>query len=88
MDIKYILGYNFMYEFYQIDYIVVIFFEFVLLFFIQVKEGIYIIGYQGEGFFWDNEQGVYKIYLYDFVIVNWLIINGEYMVFMADGGYE
>lgn len=87
-DIKYILGHNPMHEPYQTDHTPVKPPEPATLSFTQVKEGIYTIGHQGEGFCWDNERGAHKTYLHDFAIANRLITNGEYMAFMADGGYE
>jgi ergothioneine biosynthesis protein EgtB len=56
--------------------------------FIQVEEGIYEIGYRGEGFCWDNEQSVHKVYLYPYAIQDRLVTNGEYLEFMQAGGYE
>lgn len=50
--------------------------------------GLYSIGYQGEGFCWDNELGVHQVYLPDFKIQNRLVSNGEYLEFMQAGGYE
>jgi ergothioneine biosynthesis protein EgtB len=87
-DIKYILGYNPMHEPYQTGHTPVKSPEPAPLSFTPVKEGIYTIGHQGEGFCWDNEQGAHKTYLHDFAIANRLITNGEYMAFIADGGYE
>lgn len=87
-DIKYILGHNPMHEPYQTDHTPVKSPEPAPLSFTPVKEGVYTIGHQGEGFCWDNEQGAHKTYLHDFAIANRLITNGEYMAFIADGGYE
>lgn len=87
-DIKYILGHNPMHEPYQTAHTPVKSPEPAPLSFTPVKEGTYTIGHQGEGFCWDNEQGAHKTYLHDFAIANRLITNGEYMAFIADGGYE
>ncbi|MEX2402215.1 MAG: ergothioneine biosynthesis protein EgtB [Rhodothermales bacterium] len=51
-------------------------------------EGIYEIGHDGEGFAYDNESPRHKHYLQDFHLANRPVINGEYLVFMEDGGYE
>jgi ergothioneine biosynthesis protein EgtB len=56
--------------------------------FITVQEGIYQIGYQGDGFCWDNELGVHKVYLHEYAIQDRLVTNGEYLEFMEAGGYE
>lgn len=56
--------------------------------FISVDEGIYEIGYQGDGFCWDNELSVHKVYLHPYAIQDRLVTNGEYLEFMQAGGYE
>lgn len=50
--------------------------------------GIYEIGYDGNGFCYDNETPRHKEYLEPFQLGNRLVTNGEYLEFMADGGYE
>lgn len=55
---------------------------------IKIPEGVYEIGYEGEGFCYDNELGRHKVYLHDFEISNKLITNGEFLEFVKDGGYE
>lgn len=87
-DIKYILGHNPLHQAYRKPSPSAPAPEALPLSFTQVKEGIYDIGYQGEGFCWDNERGVHKAYLHDFAIANRLVTNGEYMEFIANGGYE
>ncbi|MEJ8801884.1 ergothioneine biosynthesis protein EgtB [Pontibacter sp. H249] len=56
--------------------------------FLEVPGGTYTIGYQGEGFCFDNELGVHEVLLEDFTIMNRLVTNGEYLEFMQDGGYQ
>lgn len=56
--------------------------------FINLEEGIYRIGYQGSGFCYDNELGSHRVFLEPFEISDWLVTNGEYLEFMADGGYR
>jgi ergothioneine biosynthesis protein EgtB len=56
--------------------------------FLSIKEGIYTIGHQAKGFSWDNELSVHKVLLEEFGIANRLVTNGEYLAFMADGGYD
>lgn len=36
--------------------------------FIKVEEGIYEVGFEGEGFCWDNELSRYKVYFYFYEI--------------------
>lgn len=55
---------------------------------IQFSEGVYEIGFEGEGFSFDNEFGRHKVYLNNFEIANRLISNQEYLEFMKAGGYE
>jgi len=86
-DIKYILGHNPLFPLYRSDYPVngpqpgkkeMI----------PVKEGIYEVGYGGDGFCWDNELARHKVYMTEFQISNSLVTNGEYLEFMEDGGYH
>lgn len=55
--------------------------------FVQIQEGIYGIGAAEDDFCFDNECGQHKVYLHDFQISDTLVTNGEYMEFMAAGGY-
>lgn len=55
---------------------------------LKIPEGIYEIGFKGEGFHFDNEKGRHKVYLHDFEISKHLVTNGEFLEFMKDGGYE
>jgi ergothioneine biosynthesis protein EgtB len=86
-DIKYILGHNPLFPAYSENFPL----EksepenFEMLSF---KEGIYEIGFEGEGFCFDNELNRHKVYLNDFQISNRLVTNSEYLEFMNDGGYE
>ena len=50
--------------------------------------GVYEIGYQGEGFYYDNERPVHKQYVHDFKLANRLVTNGEYRDFVEAGGYR
>lgn len=50
--------------------------------------GVFQIGFQGEGFCFDNEHGRHSVYLNDFEISDLLVTNGEYLLFMKDGGYR
>jgi ergothioneine biosynthesis protein EgtB len=50
--------------------------------------GTYEVGHQGEDFCFDNEQPVHCVSLPDFVLQDRLVTNGEYLAFMADGGYD
>ncbi|WP_421764313.1 ergothioneine biosynthesis protein EgtB [Ekhidna sp.] len=55
---------------------------------LNIEEGIYEIGFQGEGFHFDNEEGLHKVYLHEYQIASELVTNGEFIEFIIDGGYE
>ncbi|WP_431134631.1 ergothioneine biosynthesis protein EgtB [Psychroserpens mesophilus] len=56
--------------------------------FISVKEGIYTIGFKGDGFCFDNELGLHKVYIHPFQISNRLVTNKDYIEFINAGGYQ
>lgn len=85
-DIKYILGHNPLFPAYRNDEV----------FkeaqpqedgFISVPSGVYEIGYEGNGFCFDNERAKHKVYLEEFQVSQNLVTNAEYLWFMEDGGY-
>jgi ergothioneine biosynthesis protein EgtB len=87
-DIKYILGTNPMFPVYSKAEIGSGKAEIENAGWLKFDEGIYEIGYQGDGFCFDNELGVHKVLLQDFAIQDRLVTNGEYLEFMQAGGYE
>ena len=56
--------------------------------FAEFTGGIYKIGFEGEGFCFDNELERHRVYLQDFTIAKNLVTNGEYLEFIEDGGYQ
>lgn len=50
--------------------------------------GLVEIGYQGEGFSYDNESPRHKRYLQPYRLASRLVTNGEYLEFMKAGGYD
>jgi ergothioneine biosynthesis protein EgtB len=56
--------------------------------FIKMNEGIYEIGHKNDGFCYDNELGVHKVYLHEYQIADRPVTNAEYLEFMNDGGYQ
>ena len=56
--------------------------------YVQIKEGLYTIGYSGNGFCFDNEQAAHQVYLQGFNIRKSLVSNKEYLDFINDGGYK
>ena len=55
--------------------------------FVEFSGGVHEIGYQGEGFYYDNERPVHKQYLQDFRLADRLVTNGDYLAFIEDDGY-
>ncbi len=55
---------------------------------VKISGGIFDMGYNGDGFCYDNELPENKTYLNPYEIDNSLVTNGEFMDFMEDGGYE
>ncbi len=86
-DIKYILGTNPLLPKYKdaapIEQVTSLSNEWL-----PVEQGNYQIGHQGDGFFYDNEQGVHQVYLHDYQIQDRLVTNGEFIEFVEAGGYQ
>ncbi len=55
---------------------------------VKISGGIFDMGYNGDGFCYDNELPENKTYLNPYEIDNSLVTNGEFIDFMEDGGYE
>ncbi|MET4109115.1 ergothioneine biosynthesis protein EgtB [Hymenobacter sp. UYP22] len=55
---------------------------------LPVAGGVHRIGFQEEGFCFDNEQAPHDTYVADFELQNRLITNAEYLEFMEAGGYR
>lgn len=55
---------------------------------INITEGIYEIGYKGDGFSFDNELSLHKVYLPHYSISANLVTNREYLDFINAGGYQ
>jgi ergothioneine biosynthesis protein EgtB len=53
----------------------------------RIPSGIRSIGFDGDGFCFDNEQPAHQVLLQEAVIGRHLVTNGEWLKFMADGGY-
>jgi ergothioneine biosynthesis protein EgtB len=50
--------------------------------------GIHRIGHDGDGFCFDNEQPAHQVVLRPVRLASSLVTNGEWLEFMADGGYQ
>ncbi|AIZ43064.1 ergothioneine biosynthesis protein EgtB [Cellulophaga baltica] len=55
---------------------------------LAMPEGIYEIGHQGDGFCFDNELGRHKVFLHDYQLSKGLVTNGDFIAFIAAGGYQ
>ena len=54
---------------------------------ISFDGGLREIGFAGDGFAFDNEGPRHTVYAPPFALASRLVTNGEYLAFMADGGY-
>jgi ergothioneine biosynthesis protein EgtB len=54
---------------------------------IDFPGGIGSVGHDGEGFAWDNEAPRHEVLIHPFRLADRLVTNGEWLEFMADGGY-
>jgi len=54
---------------------------------LAVEGGIHAVGHAGDGFAFDNETPQHQTLLQPFQIANRLVSCGEYLGFIADGGY-
>ncbi|SDE94101.1 ergothioneine biosynthesis protein EgtB [Mucilaginibacter pineti] len=86
-DIKYILGHNPLFPAYSTSYVSPKV-DAVDAGFIKMDEGIYEIGFEGEGFCFDNELNRHKVYLNAYEISPNLVTNAQYLEFINSGGYH
>jgi len=86
-DIKFIFGHNPLFPVYQKDFL-----ETTRLVgetrFKVVQEGMYQIGFEGNGFSFDNENNRHQVFLSGFSVRKNLVSNEEFLAFMLEGGYE
>jgi ergothioneine biosynthesis protein EgtB len=54
---------------------------------VSYAEGVRWIGHNGQGFAFDNESPRHRSFVEPFQLGSRLVTNGEYLAFMADGGY-
>ncbi|EHQ26707.1 Conserved hypothetical protein CHP03440 [Mucilaginibacter paludis DSM 18603] len=86
-DIKYILGHNPLFPAYDETYRPQVF-EQPTAQWISMPEGIYEVGFEGEGFCFDNELNRHKVYLNSYQINTAMVTNAEYLEFINDNGYH
>jgi ergothioneine biosynthesis protein EgtB len=56
--------------------------------FISMNEGLYDIGFNGDGFCYDNELSRHRVFLQAYEIQKNLVTNGEFIDFIENDGYE
>lgn len=86
-DIKYILGHNPLFPVYKKDHNLVNDIN-EYYGFIKINEGVYEVGFKGNGFCFDNEIGRHKTYIQNFEISKSLVTNEEFFAFIDAGGYQ
>lgn len=55
---------------------------------VDVEGGLVEIGHEGDGFSFDNELPRHQVWLEPFRLADRLVTNGEWLEFIADGGYQ
>jgi ergothioneine biosynthesis protein EgtB len=85
-DIKYILGHNPLFPAYKHNYSSPEAAQGEG--FVSMTEGVYEIGFKGEGFFFDNELNRHKVYLNSYEISRSMVTNADYLEFINAGGYQ
>ena len=55
---------------------------------LKIPAGIYEVGFEGDGFCFDNELARHKVYLQEFEICQSLVTNGDFIDFINDGAYQ
>jgi len=55
---------------------------------VDIDGGLVEVGHQGPGFCFDNELPRHRVWLEPFRLADRLVTNGEWLAFMADGGYR
>ena len=87
-DLKYSLSVNPIHPVYREDFALVEKSESLSDDLIEIEGGIKEIGFEGDGFHFDNELGKHRVYLEDFKIRKNLVSNAEFLEFIEDGGYQ
>lgn len=87
-DIKYILGHNPLFPAYDIHHKDTPVVNNPGETWLNIRAGVYDIGFAGDGFCFDNELGRHTVYLSDYKISTALVTNTEYLDFIQAGGYQ
>ena len=86
-DLKYTFSTNPLFPVYREDFAVEEQVESGAGSFVEIEGGVREIGFEGDGFCFDNELARHKVYLNDFAISDRLVTNGEFAEFIDAGGY-
>jgi ergothioneine biosynthesis protein EgtB len=54
---------------------------------VDVEGGLVEVGHDGDGFRFDNEEPAHRVWLEPYRLADRLVTNGEWLEFVADGGY-
>lgn len=87
-DLKYILGHNPIFPVYDPDNKIDRIKSSEKSDFISIDAGNYKIGFQGDGFSFDNELNRHTVYVHDFEIASEPVKFGDFIAFIEDGGYR
>jgi ergothioneine biosynthesis protein EgtB len=55
---------------------------------VDVEGGLVEVGHDGDGFRFDNEEPAHRVWLEPYRLADRLVTNGEWLEFVADGGYS
>jgi ergothioneine biosynthesis protein EgtB len=53
----------------------------------DIEGGLFLLGYAGDDFAFDNEKPAHQVFVQDFAIDRVPVTSGEYLEFIRDGGY-
>lgn len=87
-DIKYILGNNPLFPPYKLENEEMEMPSTIGSDWISMNAGLYTIGFEGEGFCFDNELNPHQVYLPEYQLATQLVTNKEWLAFIEDGGYQ
>ena len=87
-DLKYTFSLNPLFPIYKENYVPIETVDAAPDEFVDIEAGVYGIGYDGDGFCFDNELNRHRVFLEDFSIQSRLIANKEYLEFIEAGGYR
>ena len=54
----------------------------------EVEGGLFWLGYEGDGFAWDNEKPAHQVFLQDFQIDRAPVTNAQFLELIRDAGYQ